>query len=88
MIEVFIPAPLRKLTGGQSKVSIEQARTVAEALSLVDEQYPGLRERLVTDGALRAGMQVTVNGSIAANGLRHPLTDGAEVHFLPALGGG
>ena len=88
MIEVFIPAPLRKLTDGRASVSVTSAETVGEALSLVNQQYPGIADRLVTEGVLRAGTQVTVDGSIAAKGLRHPLTDNSEVHFLPALGGG
>ncbi|MCA9174427.1 MAG: MoaD/ThiS family protein [Planctomycetales bacterium] len=88
MAEVFIPAPLRSLTAGQTTVTVRGAATVAEAVELLESRFPGVRERIIVDGSLRPGLQVTVDGAIAAKGLRHAVTDASEIHFLPAIGGG
>jgi hypothetical protein len=40
------------------------------------------------DDALRPGLAVAINGTVSRLGLRQPVPAGAEVHFLPAIGGG
>jgi hypothetical protein len=37
---------------------------------------------------LRPGLSVAVNGTVATLGLLQQVPAGAEVHFLPAIGGG
>jgi molybdopterin converting factor small subunit len=84
---VWIPALLRDLTGGLAQVTVE-AGTVREAIDALESRYPGMGARLCEDGRLRASMNVVVDGVVSRQKLRHRLTAGSEVHFLPAISGG
>jgi molybdopterin synthase sulfur carrier subunit len=86
-VRVWIPAPLRALTAGQEVVSVPSG-TLQQILDNLEEQYPGLRERLCDQTGLRPGLAVAINGQIAARGLWQQVPAGSEVHFLPAIGGG
>jgi len=89
-VKVMIPAPLRQFTGGQSSVDV-QAMTVGDALAALDQQFPGLRDRLVEpDGRLRRFVSVFVNGKDVRTlqGLETPLQEGDEVGIVPAMAGG
>lgn len=89
-INVLIPAPLRRYTGGESKVTGSGA-TVAELLETLEASYPGLRERVVDDdGEIRRFVNVFVNGQNVRK-LQGPATsinDGDEVGIVPAMAGG
>ena len=61
---------------------------MGELIANLDAAYPGLAARLVDRGRVRPHLSVAVNGEIVARGLHIKLPDGAEVHFVPALGGG
>lgn len=84
---VFIPSSLRHLTQGAAEATAE-GKNVRAIIDDLERQYPGIRERLVQASALRPGMAVVVNGEAGTLGLLQPVPDGAEVHFLPAIGGG
>jgi hypothetical protein len=43
---------------------------------------------VVEDGALRPGLAVSIDSELATLGLMERVPEGAEVHFLPAIGGG
>lgn len=89
-IVVLIPAPLRRYTGGESRVTGEGS-TVAELLTSLDEAYPGLRERIVEeDGEVRRFVNVFVNGQNVRKleGAATPLKPGDEVGIVPAMAGG
>ena len=64
-----------------AEVEIEAA-TVRALIRALDEQFPGLGERLVE------GTSVAINGEILTDAIYEPLPEGAEVHFLPTLAGG
>ena len=81
MIKVHFGSALRDLTGGQAEVAVAAA-SVRELIRRLDEQYPGIGERLTT------GTSVAIDGDIVADALYEQLPDGAEVHFLPTLSGG
>lgn len=87
MPTVFIPAQLRSLTHGQTQVKVK-ASTVAEAVARLEEQFPGIRERLCPAGELPAGLQVSIDDRFTRQGLYAPLQPASEVHFLPVIGGG
>ncbi len=87
MVSVFIPPAWRDLSGDVVEVSIE-AGTIRQLVNALEERFPGMRERAVEDDALRPGLAVAINGSVSRLGLRQRVPAGAEVHFLPALGGG
>ena len=51
---VFIPPPLRDLTGGLAEVAVEGG-TVREVVDALDRQFPGIKERLCRGDALAPG---------------------------------
>lgn len=87
MATVWIPSLLRGLTGGLSEV---QARglTVREVIDDLETRYPGLKARLLEDERLKPNIALVVDGVTSREGLRHPLSDTSEVHFVPAMSGG
>jgi molybdopterin synthase sulfur carrier subunit len=87
MAEVWIPALLRDLTGGESRVRVP-GETVRQVVDNLEELYPGIEERLCEEGQLRPNISVVVDGQVTRQRLRHKLTDASEVHFLPAMSGG
>jgi molybdopterin synthase sulfur carrier subunit len=87
MPRVFIPPPLRPLTGSQEVVEAAGA-TVLQAIEDLDRRYPGLKERLCDGPSLRRGMVVVVGGSTSALGLLQRVAADDEIHFLPVVGGG
>ena len=87
MATVWIPAPLRDLTGGQDKVDVAGAR-VSQIIDGLDRQFPGIRVRLCDAAGLKAGIAVFVGHERAPLGLLAPVEPESEVHFIPAIGGG
>jgi sulfur-carrier protein len=87
MATVFIPAALRKFTGGNDRALVS-GRNIGELIRNLDSQFPGFREQLVESGDLKPSIAVSVDGEIGTEGLLEPVTESSEVHFLPALGGG
>ena len=87
MATVFIPSLMRKLTDDRDTVDVAGS-TLRQVINNLDEAYPGLKELIVEDGRVRAGLQLAVDGVIAATGLMEVVPEGAEVHILPAIGGG
>lgn len=84
---VWIPAPMRDLTGGQDKVTVE-GKTLRQVIAALDEQYPGMKARLCDNDALRPGLAVAIDTQMATMGLLQPVQENSEIHFLPAIGGG
>jgi molybdopterin converting factor small subunit len=78
---------MRSLADDHEMVRAEGAN-VRALIDDLDRRYPGVRERLCRDDELRTGLTVVVNGSVSALGLLQPVEEDAEIHFLPALGGG
>lgn len=87
MARVFIPPALRELTEQQDVVEAVGG-TVRALLQELEPRFPGLMSRLCDGDALRPGLMVAVGGRMSKQGLRTPVPGDAEVHFLPALGGG
>ncbi len=87
MAQVHIPSAMRELTDGEAKLEIAGG-TVRALVDGLDQRYPGFKARLVQDDRLRPGMTVFVDGANKRAGLRAKVTDGSEVYFLPAMGGG
>jgi len=88
----IIPGPLRELAGNRGTVRVDgQARSVSEALSLLWEDSPAVRDRLITElGEVRPHINIFVDGESIRDrsGLRTPVRDGAEICILPAVSGG
>lgn len=90
MATVFVPTPLRRLTGGQSKVTIEAA-TVNDIIANLEEAYPGVKERLLDgDGEVKKFINIFVDGE-EIRGLQGGATtvsEKTEVSIIPAMAGG
>jgi molybdopterin synthase sulfur carrier subunit len=87
MVDVWVPALLRDLTGGQEKVTVAGA-TVGEVIDALERLYPGIRARLCEEGKLRANLVVVVDGLVRTRSLRQRLSPASEVIFLAAMSGG
>ncbi len=87
MPRAFIPPGLRPLAGGVESVDVE-ATDVGGVLAELDRRFPGIRSKLCDGSDLRPDLCVAVDDRIASRGLAEPVPEQAEVHFLPAVGGG
>lgn len=88
----MIPGPLRHLAGNRGEVRVDGAAgTVGEALSLLWESCPGVRDRVVTElGEVRPHVNIFVDGLNIrdSGGLDAAVRDGSEIYILPAVSGG
>ncbi|HAJ38679.1 MAG TPA: molybdopterin synthase sulfur carrier subunit [Chloroflexi bacterium] len=90
MATVYVPTPLRRLTGGQAKVEVagEDIGTIIQA---VDAQYPGVADRLLDDdGNIKRFINVFVNDSEirGLQGMHTPVKANDKVSIVPAMAGG
>lgn len=90
MTTVYVPTPLRRLTGGQSKVEV-QGESVGALIQAVEQQFPGVSERVLDDsGNVKRFINIFVNddeiGSL--QGLDTPVGEGDRVSIVPAMAGG
>ncbi len=88
-ITLFVPTPLRKLTGGNSKVQMSAAN-IAELIERAEAQFPGFRDRVMESGEIKRFINVFVNGVDirTLQGQATPIKDGDEVSVIPAMAGG
>lgn len=90
-VTVRIPTPLRNLTGGEAKVVVEDAGDLRQIVRALEEQHPGLAERILDDdGELRRFVNVFVRDEDVRfqNGLDTEVADGDVVSIVPAVAGG
>ena len=84
---VYIPSALRSYTAQKGEVDAQGA-TLAEVLSALDQRYPGLRFRIITEqDTIRQHIRIFVNEDQAPN-LTAPLHPDDQVHIICALSGG
>ena len=89
-VNVRIPTPLRKLTGGSDEVSVEAAN-IGEMIDSLEAAHAGLKERICDDaGEIRRFVNVYVNDEDVRflDGRNTALKDGDEVSIVPAIAGG
>jgi molybdopterin synthase sulfur carrier subunit len=88
-VSVSIPTILRTYTGGAKRVDASGA-TLADLITDLDANHPGLGDRLLQDGELRRFVNVYLNDEDVRfiAGLATPLADGDTVTVLPAVAGG
>ena len=87
--EVRIPTILRPFTNDQKKVAAS-GPTLTALIKDLNDQYPGLSERLLENGALRRFINVYINDEDVRfiGGLDAQLKDGDSITILPAVAGG
>ena len=86
MATVFIPAMLQSLTNGVTQLQVE-GNTVRAILNLLEERFPGFKDRLLQGGDLRPDIAVAVDGEFAVDLIERVHPD-SEVHFVPPISGG
>lgn len=87
MAEVFIPHALRPATGGTERVRVE-GDTLGQVIERLEELYPGFKQRVLSNGAVKPGMAVICDHYPARLGLREPVGKDTELHFVSAIAGG
>jgi molybdopterin synthase sulfur carrier subunit len=90
MVQVRVPTPLRKYTGGAEAVPAEGG-TVAALVKDLDKRHPGIRDRICDEtGAVRRFVNIFVNGEDIRflQNLDTPVKSGDEVSVVPAIAGG
>ncbi|MDX6594126.1 MAG: sulfur-carrier protein [Gaiellales bacterium] len=87
MAELYLPSTLPSLFAGLPRRLEVDAATVDEVLDRLDEQWPGLRDRLCEPGpALRRHIHVYVDRERA--GLDTALAPRSRVDVITAISGG
>jgi sulfur-carrier protein len=85
--DVHLPGTLTPLFPGLSRRLEIEAETVAGALDKLDQQWPGIRDRLVEEGpALRSHIHVYVDKE--RSGLDTKLEQASRVDVIAAISGG
>ena len=87
MATVYIPTMLLPVTGGVKQTLVE-GRNVRQIINGLEEQFPGILDRLVEDNQVRSNLAVSIDGEIARMGLLERVGENSEVHFVPAISGG
>ena len=89
-VVVRIPTPLRRITGGQDKVTAD-GNNLREVIDSMDGQFAGIKERVCDKtGELRNFVNVYVNGEDVRflDGLNTEINTGDEISVVPAVAGG
>ncbi len=89
-VDVRIPTPLRRVTNGQEKASVE-GDTLSKVINSLETQFPGIKERLCDEaGDLRHFVNVYINGEDVRflDGMETSIATGDEISIVPAVAGG
>ena len=87
MATVILPRSLVSLIPGTQRSTDVEAATVAEAIDRLDEQTPGIRNRLIDAGPMiRQHINVYVDHEPAD--LQTPVAPDSTIHVIPAVSGG
>jgi molybdopterin synthase sulfur carrier subunit len=65
-----------------------EGTTVRQVIDNLERAWPGIGERLVAEGRLRANISVAVDGEVSPIGLLEPVSAESEIHFVAAISGG
>jgi molybdopterin synthase sulfur carrier subunit len=65
-----------------------EGTTVRQVIDNLERAWPGIGERLVAVGRLRANISVAVDGEVSPIGLLEPVSAESEIHFVAAISGG
>ena len=78
---------MRSLTSGEEVVEVV-GTNLRQVIENLEQRFPGIKQRLCQDEQIRPGLSVDVGGSVATLGMLQRTAADAEIHFLPAIGGG
>jgi len=87
VVDVRLPGTLTPLFPGLTRKPQVEGSTVLEVIDRLEEQWPGLRDRLVAEGpTLRNHIHVYVDGERAA--LDSPVAERSRLDVIAAISGG
>jgi MoaD family protein len=88
-ITVNIPIILRPLTNDQKRIEIT-GLDVLEVIDQIEQQFPGVKEKLITEGQAHRFVNIYVNDNDIrfSDGLSTSLQDGDSITILPSVAGG
>jgi sulfur-carrier protein len=88
-ITVNIPTILRPLTNDQKRIEIT-GFNVLEVIDQIEQQYPGVKEKLITEGQAHRFVNIYVNDNDIrfSDGLSTSVQDGDSITILPSVAGG
>jgi len=88
-VTVNIPTILRPLTNNQKRIEIT-GLNVLEVIDQIEQQYPGVKEKLVTEGQAHRFVNIYINDNDIrfSDGLSTSLQDGDSITILPSVAGG
>ncbi len=84
---VRIPSSMQALTEGKARVTVP-GETVREVINNLEQQFPGIKGRLIDGGQVRPEISVFIDGDITTSGVLEPVDENSDVHFLPRIAGG
>jgi molybdopterin synthase sulfur carrier subunit len=87
MATIFIPAQLRILTAGTEQLEMD-VHNVREVIDQLEQQFPGIRDRLCQENQISPSLQVSIDSVITSRGMIAKIQPNSEVHFIPAIAGG
>lgn len=87
MATIFIPAQLRILTAGTEQLEMD-VHNVREVIDQLEQQFPGIRDRLCQEDQISPSLQVSIDSVITSRGMIAKIQPNSEVHFIPAIAGG
>ena len=88
MATVLIPPPLRAYSGGRARVEVAGGGSLRQVIERLEVECPGIRDQLIEDGGIRAGIAIAVDDELTAAGLLEQVPPDGSVNILPAIGGG
>lgn len=87
MATIHIPRHMRDATDGAATVEVPGGQ-LAKVVAALLKTHPALHEVLMSNDRVRPDISIAINSSMTENGLLEQVPDDAEVHLVPALGGG
>ena len=87
---IRIPTPLRKVTNGADKITVESG-SIVEIIESLDKEFPGIKARLCDDNdELRNFVNMYINGEDIRflDGMKSSVSSGDEESIVPAVAGG
>lgn len=89
MAFIRVPDNLNALSGDRKVIEVE-GKTVKEALDGLEEQLPGIKERITNNGEIKHFINIFVDGEDIRfeQGLNTEIKADSEISILPAVAGG
>jgi molybdopterin synthase sulfur carrier subunit len=88
-VTVRVPGSLKEWFRGSDEACC-QGGTLCECIDQLDREFPGVRDRLLSDSGEIAAVLIFVNGENVTKlgGLATPVGDGDEIGIIPFAAGG